>query len=195
MMHDPIVRCGSLTLTTARTPRRFRWGMRSDLHVLLSVSETAHAKGHAPPKMSGVLLLVSWFCVASTWMDTLPAGNREDGKASRKMARRTTLRCQREYHGISAALFTGLAGYSWNQAQQATQNQFLTGAMPVPESDSGVHEKRYCCAGGERPHKRPAKLAASPRKAGGSTRLRRAVFVKDLAKARSAHQRADRDNT
>ena len=71
----------------------------------------------------------------------------------------------------------------------------LTGAMPVPESDSGVHEKRCCCAGGEIPHKRPAKLAASPRKAGGSTRLRRAVFVKDLAKARSAHQRADRDNT
>ena len=43
----------------------------------------------------------------------------------------------------------------------------LTGAMPVPESDSGVHEKRYCCAGAETPHKRPAKLADAPRKAGG----------------------------
>ena len=32
------------------------------------------------------------FCVETTWKDTLPAGNREDARASRKMARRTTLR-------------------------------------------------------------------------------------------------------
>ena len=102
MMQDHVVGLGSLAQTRARTPRVFRWGMRRNKHVLLSVRVSAHAKGHAPPKHSGVLAFLA-----------------------------------------------------------------LTGAMPVPESDSGVHEKRYCCAGGERPHKRPAKLAASPRKAGG----------------------------
>ena len=42
-----------------------------------------------------------------------------------------------------------------------------TGSRPVPESDSGESEKRYCCAEGETPHRWPAKLAAIPRKAGG----------------------------
>lgn len=43
----------------------------------------------------------------------------------------------------------------------------LTGAMPVPESDSGKHEKRYCCSGAETPHKLMAKIASAPRKAVG----------------------------
>ena len=40
-------------------------------------------------------------------------------------------------------------------------------ATPVPESDSGMHEKRYCCVGPEIPHKRVAKIAPVARKAVG----------------------------
>ncbi len=43
----------------------------------------------------------------------------------------------------------------------------LTGAMPVPESDSGKHEKRYCCVGAETPRMLMAKIASVPRKALG----------------------------
>ena len=59
MMQDHVVGLGSLAQTRARTPRVFRWGMRRNKHVLLSVRVSAHAKGHAPPKHSGVFALLA----------------------------------------------------------------------------------------------------------------------------------------
>ena len=118
-MYDGGVRCGNLTAGESTKPRVFSGAVWSKA---LTRSRLP-SQGPAPLSAWG-FSLEKRFCVASTWMDTLPAGNREDGKESRKMARRTTLRRQREYHGISASLFTGLAGYSWNQAQQATQSRF-----------------------------------------------------------------------
>ena len=41
------------------------------------------------------------------------------------------------------------------------------GSKPVPESDRGLSEKRYCCAGPETPHKCASKLARMARKADG----------------------------
>lgn len=58
-MQDHVVGLGSLAQTRARTPRVFRWGMRRNKHVLLSVRVSAHAKGHAPPKHSGVLAFLA----------------------------------------------------------------------------------------------------------------------------------------
>ena len=119
MRYRALVRCGNLTARKRIEPRVFSGAVWSKVLPHLRLP----SQGPAPLSTWG-FSLAKRFCVASTWMDTLPAGNREDGKESRKMARRTTLRCQREYHGISAFLFTGLAGYSWNQAQQATQSCF-----------------------------------------------------------------------
>lgn len=119
MRYRALVRCGNLTARKRIEPRVFSGAVWSKVLPHLRLP----SQGPAPLSTWG-FSLAKRFCVASTWMDTLPAGNREDGKESRKMARRTTLRCQREYHGISAFLFTGLAGYSWNQAQQATQSRF-----------------------------------------------------------------------
>ncbi len=92
-----------------------------------------------------------------------------------------------------AHAFCGEISPQRRQAQNAAASGLLrswVGSLPVPASDSGESEKRYCCAGGETPHKRPAKLAAFPRKAGGSKRPRRATLLRTLAKAESAHQRA-----
>ncbi len=121
MRYRALVRCGNLAAEGRQINPESLAGLCGQVH-RPSIARLP-SQGPAPLSTWG-FSLAKRFCVASTWMDTLPAGNREDGKESRKMARRTTLRCQREYHGISAFLFTGLAGYSWNQAQQATQSRF-----------------------------------------------------------------------
>jgi hypothetical protein len=113
MRYRSIVRPGSPT-KPVREPRDVLGGACVVMTLAHRSSRfAAHAKGHAPPKMSGVLAFLA-----------------------------------------------------------------LTGSLPVPASDSGESEKRYCCTGGEIPRIRVAKLAPFPRTAGGSKRLRRAVLVK-----------------